>query len=62
MKSSLAGILIIIVGIVSFIVGYSVAPTDIETVRHGAVKVAAMDEHDGGSSDGESNDGGGYGQ
>ncbi len=62
MKSSLVGILIIIVGIVSFVVGYSVAPTDIETVRHGAVNVAAIDEPDSGSSDGESSDGGGYGQ
>jgi len=41
MKTNFAIILMITVGILGFIIGYSMAPTDVATVRHGVSQQAA---------------------
>ncbi len=57
MKTHLAIIVIILVGILGFIIGYSVAPTDVDVVRHGAPTVASS----GGEAGGYGSEDGGYG-
>ncbi|MBW2466780.1 MAG: hypothetical protein JRF02_05715 [Deltaproteobacteria bacterium] len=59
MKTNFAIIIIITVGILGFILGYSMAPTDVATVRHGVSQKAAPTG--GGSSGGYGGDSGGYG-
>lgn len=63
MKKNFAIILMIIVGIVSFIIGYSMAPTDVETVRKGAPTHASSGAGGGADSGGYGGgaDSGGYG-
>ncbi len=63
MKSSLWIILLILVAIVSFLIGYSLAPTDVSVVRHGAVgqKPASAGGGYGGSGGGYGASSGGYG-
>ena len=50
MKTNFAIIIMILVGILGFIIGYSMAPTDVATVRHGVSQQAAP--AGGGSSGG----------
>ena len=58
MKTHFTIIIIVLVGIVSFMIGYSVAPTDVSTVRHSVPQQAASG---GGDSGGYGGDSGGYG-
>jgi hypothetical protein len=61
MKTHLAIMIIVIVGAVCFVIGYSVAPTDVEVVRHGVAQkkaAAGGGEEAGGYGGG---DAGGYG-
>lgn len=48
MKTHFIIILLVLVGVLSFIIGYSVAPTDVSVVRHSVAQPAAS----GGSSSG----------
>ncbi|MCF6289497.1 MAG: hypothetical protein L3J03_00615 [Desulfobacterales bacterium] len=60
MKTQFVIILLVVVGILSFIIGYSVAPTDIATLRHSvAGKASAGGGY--GDSGGYGADSGGYG-
>jgi hypothetical protein len=63
MKTHLAIMIIVIVGAVCFVIGYSVAPTDVETVRHGVAQKAKAAAGGGGDSGGYGGggDSGGYG-
>lgn len=54
MKTHFIVILLILVGVLSFIIGYSMAPTDVSVVRHGAQQATA-------ASGGGHGDSGGYG-
>ena len=60
MKGSFVGILLITVGILGFVIGYSMAPTEVEVVRHGAVQQEASGGGESGGY-GASGGGGGYG-
>lgn len=61
MKTHTAIILIIVISALTFIVGYSVAPTDVSVVRHGATS-SIGGNHGGGDSSGYgAADAGGYG-
>jgi Flp pilus assembly protein TadG len=55
MKPQFVIILLILVGILGFIVGYSIAPTDVSVVRHGAPEATTS------SSAGHEEASGGYG-
>ena len=64
MKTNFAIIIIITVGILGFIIGYSMAPTDVAVVRHSVAQKAAPASGDGAASGGygaESGSSGGYG-
>jgi len=54
MKANFVIILLILIGILGFIIGYSVAPTDVETVRHSVTQPTKA-----GSTGGQAS--GGYG-
>jgi hypothetical protein len=54
MKVHFAIIIMILVGILGFTIGYSLAPTDVETVRHGSAAYS--------SGGGQQAAGGGYGE
>ena len=55
MKTSFVVILLTTVGILGFIIGYSMAPTDVATVRHSVSQQAAP------AGDGAAGSSGGYG-
>jgi len=57
MKTHFVVILLILVGVLSFIIGYSMAPTDVSVVRHGVQQATAAS----GGGHGDSADSGGYG-
>jgi len=57
MKTHFVVILLILVGVLSFIIGYSMAPTDVSVVRHGVHQATAAS----GGGHGDSADSGGYG-
>lgn len=61
MKGQFVVILLVLVGILSFIVGYSIAPTDLAVVRHGVATQASGGNGGGHSSGGYGTDSGGYG-
>lgn len=57
MNKNIAIILMVVIGAVCFVIGYSVAPTDVATVRHGVTAEAGGGDA-GGYGGGDS---GGYG-
>ncbi len=61
MKGSFIGILLITVGILGFVLGYSMAPTDVESLRHGAVQQAASGGGESGGYGASDSGSGGYG-
>jgi len=67
MKTNMVVILLILVGILGFIIGYSIAPTDVSVVRHdapGQVSSGGSGEaggYGGGGEAGGYGGGGGYG-
>ena len=64
MKTSFVLIIMITVGILGFIIGYSIAPTDVAKVRHGVSQKAAPASGGEAASGGygaESGSSGGYG-
>ena len=52
MKTQFVIILMILVGIIGFIIGYSMAPTDVAVVRHAVSQQAAPASQGGASSGG----------
>jgi hypothetical protein len=62
MKTHFVVILLILVGVLSFIIGYSMAPTDVSVVRHGVQQAPAASSGGHGDSGGYGGgDSGGYG-
>ncbi len=59
MKTQFVIIILVVVGIISFIIGYSVAPTDVATLRHSVSGNVSGGGH--GDSGGYGADSGGYG-
>ena len=62
MKPQFVIILLILVSILGFIVGYSMAPTDVSVVRHGEPQATTSSSGGHEASGGYGASGGGYGE